>query len=75
MKSKKFKRKVKVDDRLFSRDDDTAANENISDTTLQKASADFYERRTKMWTNFTRGDFWIAIGLYLILASAAFVVL
>lgn len=51
------------------------ANDDIEDTGFQKASADFYERRASMWTNFTRGDFWIAIGLYLILAGAAFVVL
>ncbi|MCJ7589865.1 MAG: hypothetical protein MUO51_00770 [Woeseiaceae bacterium] len=73
MKNKKIKRAM--NDRSVGQIEDAPANDDISDTGFQKASADFYERRTSMWSNFTRGDFWIAIGLYLILAGAAFVVL
>jgi hypothetical protein len=73
MKRKKLTRTAH--DRLFSQVEDEAANDSSHDDALQKACADFYERRTRMWSNFTQGDFWIAIGLYAILASVAFVAL
>jgi hypothetical protein len=72
MKRKNFRRTV--NDGLLSQVEDGAASDDIDDSAAQRASADFYEMRTKMWTNFTRGDIWIAIGLYLVLASVAFVV-
>jgi hypothetical protein len=49
--------------------DDTDAS------TLEQDSADFYGRREKILTKITQGDFWIAIGLYLTMASVAFVIL
>lgn len=73
MKRKKLRRTG--NDHLTSPVEDGAANDDIHDIALAKASADFYGRRERMWTKFNQGDFWIAIGLYLILSSVAFVVL
>ena len=42
---------------------------------LRAVSAESYERRSSIWIQFKRGDWWIAVGLYLIFASVAFVVL
>ena len=42
---------------------------------LRAISAESYERRRLIWTKFKRGDWWIAVGLYLVLSSVAFVVL
>ena len=39
------------------------------------ASAEYYERRWHDKIKLERGDWWIAIGLYLTLCSVAFVVL
>jgi hypothetical protein len=75
MKNKRFK--PAANDQSYRQSDEAAeaANDKLGDATVQKASADFYERRTQMWSNFKRGDIWIAIGVYLILASTAFVAL
>ncbi len=48
---------------------------DTGESTLEQASADFYGRREKIQTKITQGDFWIAIGLYLTMASVAFVIL
>ncbi len=52
-----------------------AANDDLCETGLERDSSASYERRRKMWAEFNRGDWWIALGLYLILSSVAFVVL
>ena len=38
------------------------------------AAADYYERRHKRTIQFSKGDWWIAIGLYLLFVGVAFVV-
>ncbi len=48
-------------------------DDSDDDVALQQASARHYERRQKLWADFYRGDWWIAIGLYLIISSVAFV--
>ncbi len=41
---------------------------------LEELSVVAYERRSKMWTRFNYGDWWIAIGVYLVFCSMAFVI-
>ncbi len=64
-----------VTDLLTGPIDYEAGGENEDEVAFQKASAEYYERRQKFWADFHRGDWWIAIGLYLIISSVAFVVL
>jgi len=45
------------------------------DDAISKASADYYERRWKSRIKDRQLDIWIAVGLYLVLSSAALVVL
>jgi hypothetical protein len=47
----------------------------LNDVALSKASAEYYERCWQSRMKDARSDWWIAIGLYLILSSVAFVVL
>lgn len=47
---------------------------NLDETELEKVSADFYERRKRIWIEFQKGDWLVAVAVYLILASVAFVV-
>lgn len=54
---------------------DAGQKERLEEIALQKASADIYERRWKNEIKGSKGDWWIAIGLYLVLTSIAFVVL
>ncbi len=61
-------------DLLSSQVDIDVQSDNAKELALQKASAEYYERRQKLWADFDRGDWWIAIGLYLIISSVAFVV-
>ena len=75
-----MKRNVLTDsviDQPISRDDDEAANDNFNETDLQafEASSDYYERRSRNRIKLHQGDWWIAVGLYLILLGVAFVVL
>lgn len=49
--------------------------DDLGETDLHGLSADFYERRRKMWVGLNRADWWIAVGVYLILSSVAFAVL
>jgi hypothetical protein len=61
-------------DRAVGEGADMLANDT-DESTLEQASADFYGRRERIRTKITKGDFWIAIGMYLTLASVAFVIL
>jgi hypothetical protein len=65
MKHEKLRRNG--NDQLTSQVEDEADSE--------RASADFYEQRWKVWTKLDREDWWIAVALYLVLSSVAFVVL
>jgi hypothetical protein len=38
-------------------------------------SADYYEQRHKSRIKFSKGDWWIAVGLYLLFVGVAFVIL
>ena len=73
MKRKKFRRTV--NDQLVSQIEDEFAADDLYDSAMQKASADYYERRWKSRIKEQQGNLWIAIGLYLIISSVAFVVL
>jgi len=60
--------------------DQTIVERDVDDLTSSglrqlKLSSDFYDRRRKMSERLRKGDWWIALGLYLILAGIAFVVL
>ena len=63
-----------MNDQLISQVEDEIADDDLYDDALSKASAAFYERRRKMWTEFHQGDWWIAVAAYLVLSSVAFVV-
>jgi len=54
-----------------------ADDDNLSQTGLQefKDSPAYYERRSKIGTKLGRGDWSIAIGVYLIIISVALVIL
>jgi len=52
-----------------------AENDDLYETDLERVSADDYEQRRKIWTEFNRGDWWIAVAVYLLLSGVAFVVL
>ena len=71
MKRSEFRRTA--NDELVSQLEDEAVNDNL-DEIMQKASADYYERRWKYRANDHKADWCIAVGLYLILAGVAFVV-
>lgn len=63
-----------VNDQLISHVEDGIVNDNLDETKLEKDSADFYERRKRIWIEFQKEDWWVAVAVYLILASVAFVV-
>lgn len=52
-----------------------AGKDELANAALQKASADYYERRWKNRIKEHRSDFWIVLGLYLIISSVAVVIL
>lgn len=62
-------------DLITSHLNEEAANDDLCENGLERDSSASYERRRKMWAEFNQGDWWIALGLYLILSSVAFVVL
>ena len=57
--------------------EDKAAHDNLDESGWHAlgVAADYYERRHKSRIKFSKGDWWIAIGVYLVFASVAFVVL
>jgi hypothetical protein len=66
-----------VNSQSTSQGDDEAENNNLDETGWHAAgaSAEHYERCRKSRIRMRQGDWWIAIGLYLVLVSVAFVVL
>ena len=72
MKRDSFRRTV--NDQQISPVEDESADDNQYDEALGKASADYYERSWKSRIKDRQQDFWIAVGLYLVLCSVAFVV-
>ena len=73
MKRNKFKRTS--NDQQISQVENQIADDELYDDALSKASADYYERIWKRRINDRQLDIWIAVGLYLVLPSVAFVVL
>jgi hypothetical protein len=61
--------------RTISSAEDQFSDDNAYDRSMQEKSAAFYERSWKQRKKDQKGDFWIAVGLYLITCSVAFVVL
>lgn len=54
--------------------EDQISGDTMYDDALAKASAEYYERRSVYRINFRAHEMWIAVALYLILSSVAFVV-
>lgn len=73
MKPKKIAR-TEVD-RSTSSTEDGSSGDNSYDRSMQEKSAAYYERTWKQRKKDQKGDFWIAVGLYLITCSIAFVVI
>jgi len=72
MSREKFKRTV--NEQRSSQVDDTVDDEELNDVALHKASADCYERRWKTRIKNHKANWWAVAGMYLIVASVAFVV-
>ena len=73
MKRNKLRRTL--NDLVISQVGDEVADENLDVTGSLKASADYYERLARYRAEFRMEEIWIVIGLYLILAGVAFVIL
>ncbi len=73
MKRNKFRRISK--DQQISPAEDQIADDELKDDAIYKATANYYERSWKSRIKDRWPDIWIAVGLYLILSSVAFVVL
>ena len=71
MKRNKFRRTSK--NQQISRVEDQIADDELYDDAISKATADYYERSWQ--SRIKELDIWIAIGLYLVMSSVAFVVL
>ena len=63
--------KVQLPSQVESQAGKTTADE----TDLHKASADYYERSWRIRRRLRRDDWWIAVAVYSLLVSIAFVVL
>jgi hypothetical protein len=72
MKPNTFRRTV--NEPQISRVEDEITDGELYDDALSKASADYYERSWKSRIREQQSNIWIAVGLYLILSSVAFVV-
>ena len=55
--------------------EDQGSDDQPGDDTLESISADYYDRSWKNRLKVERHDVWIAVGLYLVLSSVAFVIL
>ena len=73
MKRNKFRRTA--NDPQLSQAEEEIADGKRYDDALSKASADYYERSWKSRIREQQSNIWIALGLYLVLSSVAFVVL
>ena len=73
MKRNKFKRTR--EDQQDSPVEDQISDGELYDDALDKTSADYYARIAKNRIKVQGQDTWIAVGLYLVLTSVAFVVL
>lgn len=62
-------------DQSTRRVEDEAGKIDLYETDVERASTAYYERRRIMWIKFNQGDWWIAVAVYLVFSSIAFVVL
>lgn len=73
MKRNRFRRSVK--DRLISPVEDQTTDEHLGETGSYEVSASYFEGLGRYKTKFRKEEILIVVGLYLLLASVAFVVL
>jgi hypothetical protein len=73
MKRNKFRRTPK--DQQNGPTEDQMSDGELYDDALDRTSADYYARIAKNRIKVQAQDIWIAVGLYMVLASVAFVVL
>jgi hypothetical protein len=64
-----------VNDRLVNQVEGLNAGDNLNESALDKASADYYEHRRIHPAKNRQFNWWIAVGLYLLLTSIAFTIL
>lgn len=62
-------------DQLNSATEGEFSDDDSHDRTTEEKSAAYYKRVGKQREKDQKGDFWIAVGLYLILCSVALVVI
>jgi len=57
--------------------EDETTSDNLQDTDVKsyESSAEFYERRWRQKNKYDPRDWWIAVAVYMLLASVAFVIL
>jgi len=63
------------EDQLVNQVEDQISDDELYDDAIGKASANYYDRISKNRIKIQQLDVWIAVGLYLILSSVAFVFL
>ncbi len=73
MKRIRFRRTS--EDQQNSQSEHQISDDELYDDACAKASADYYVRSSKNRIKVRQLDIWIAVGLYLVLSSVAFVVL
>jgi len=73
MTRNKFRRTSK--NQQISRVEDQIADDELYDDAISRASADYYERSWERRVKDRQQDIWIAVGLYVVLSSVAFVAL
>ena len=75
MKRDQF-RKTATDHPASHIEDEAASDSrNDNDMAVYESSAEIYERRWRQKKNYDRRDWWIAVAVYTLLASVAFVIL
>jgi len=73
MRRKRFRKTSK--DQQVSQAQQQVSDDELYDDACAKASADYYVRSSKNRIKVRQLDIWIAVGLYLVVSSVAFVVL
>jgi hypothetical protein len=73
MKRNKFRQTSK--DQQISQAEDQIADGELYDDAISTSTVDYYERSWNSRIKDRQLDIWIAVGLYLILSSVAFVAL
>ena len=58
----------------YVREEVTEIDRTTTDLHEYESSADLYNRRARFQANMSKGDWWIGVGLYLVLLRIAFAV-